>query len=245
MASRSPISTRGRDPPVLLIHGFGSTHRVNWIDTGWVSTLNRAGYRVVAFDNRGHGASTKLYNPADYHTALMARDAARLLARLGISRAAVIGYSMGARIGAVLALSRPDLVAALVLGGLGIHLVDGVGLPTTIADAMEAPSLEDVADPMARMFRAFAEQTKADRRALAACIRGSRQILTREEVASIRQPALVAVGTRDKIAGSAQELAALLPAGMALDIPDRDHNPAVGDRRFKDAVTTFLGEHPI
>ena len=140
---------------------------------------------------------------------------------------------------------RPDLVAALVLGGLGIHLVDGVGLPTTIAEAMEAPSLEDVADPMGRMFRAFAEQTKADRRALAACIRGSRQTLTREEVASIRQPTLVAVGTRDKIAGSAQELAALLPAGMALDIPDRDHNPAVGDKRFKDAVTTFLGEHPI
>jgi pimeloyl-ACP methyl ester carboxylesterase len=232
----------GEGQPVLLIHGFGSTHRVNWVDTGWVTALNRAGYRVIAFDNRGHGASTKLYDPADYHTGLMAQDAARLLARLGIPRAAVMGYSMGARIAAFLALARPDLVSAVVLGGLGIHLVDGVGLPTTIADAMEAESLDDVEDPMGRMFRAFAEQTKADRRALAACIRGSRQTLSRGEVARIGQPTLVAVGTRDTIAGSARELAALLPDGMALDIPDRDHNPAVGDKRFKEAVTTFLGE---
>ncbi|HKH28172.1 MAG TPA: alpha/beta hydrolase [Sphingomicrobium sp.] len=232
----------GEGQPVLLIHGFGSTHRVNWVDTGWVTALNRAGYRVIAFDNRGHGASTKLYDPADYHTGLMAQDAARLLAHLCIRRAAVMGYSMGARIAAFLALARPDLVSAVVLGGLGIHLVDGVGLPTTIADAMEAEGLDDVEDPMGRMFRAFAEQTKADRRALAACIRGSRQTLSRGEVARIGQPALVAVGTRDKIAGSARELAALLPDGMALDIPDRDHNPAVGDKRFKEAVTTFLGE---
>jgi pimeloyl-ACP methyl ester carboxylesterase len=232
----------GEGQPVLLVHGFGSTHRVNWVDTGWVTTLNRAGYRVVAFDNRGHGASTKLYDPADYHTGLMAQDAARLLSHLGIRGAAVMGYSMGARIAAFLALARPDLVSAVVLGGLGIHLVDGVGLPTTIADAMEAESLADIEDPMGLMFRAFAEQTKADRRALAACIRGSRQTLSREEVARIGQPALVAVGTRDRIAGSARELAALLPSGMALDIPDRDHNPAVGDKRFKEAVTTFLGE---
>jgi pimeloyl-ACP methyl ester carboxylesterase len=232
----------GEGQPVLLVHGFGSTHRVNWVDTGWVTTLNRAGYRVVAFDNRGHGASTKLYDPADYHTGLMAQDAARLLCHLGIRRAAVMGYSMGARIAAFLALARPDLVSAVVLGGLGIHLVDGVGLPTTIADAMEAESLADIEDPMGLMFRAFAEQTKADRRALAACIRGSRQTLSREEVARIGQPALVAVGTRDRIAGSARDLAALLPSGMALDIPDRDHNPAVGDKRFKEAVTTFLGE---
>ena len=232
----------GEGQPVLLIHGFGSTHRVNWVDTGWVTALNREGYRVIAFDNRGHGASTKLYDPADYHTGLMAQDAARLLARLGIPRAAVMGYSMGARIAAFLALARPELVSAVVLGGLGIHLVDGVGLPTTIADAMEAESLDDVEDPMGRMFRAFTEQTKADRRALAACIRGSRQTLSRGEVARIGQPTLVAVGTRDTIAGSARELAALLPDGMALDIPDRDHNPAVGDKRFKEAVTTFLGE---
>ena len=74
-----------------------------------------------------------------------------------------------------------------MLGGLGIHLVEGVGLPLGIADAMEAPSLADVTDPMQRMFRAFAEQTGGDLQALAACIRGSRQTLTAAQVGAIRR----------------------------------------------------------
>jgi pimeloyl-ACP methyl ester carboxylesterase len=123
---------------------------------------------------------------------------------------------------------------------LGIRLVEGVGLPESIADALEAPSLADVADPVGRRFRAFADQTKSDRRALAACIRGSRQTLTREQVAGIRMPVLVAVGTKDDVAGSAQELAALIPRAQALDIPDRDHMLSVGDKVFKTAVVDFL-----
>jgi pimeloyl-ACP methyl ester carboxylesterase len=230
----------GEGRPALLIHGFGSNHQVNWVWPGWVETLGRAGRRVIALDNRGHGASAKLYDPADYHTSLMAADAAALLDHLGIQGSPVMGYSMGARIAAFLALARPDLVDAVVLGGLGIHLVDGVGLPTTIADAMEAPSLAEVPDTMGRMFRSFADQTKADRHALAACIRGSRQTLSRELVAQIRQPSLVAVGTADRIAGSGEELAALLPNAKMLPIPGRDHNPAVGDRVFKQGVVDFL-----
>jgi pimeloyl-ACP methyl ester carboxylesterase len=92
------------------------------------------------------------------------------------------------------------------------------------------------------MFRAFAEQTKSDLRALAACIRGSRQILTREDVAEIRVPVLVAVGTKDKLAGSARDLAALLAGGRAFEIPGRDHMLAVGDKAFKSAVLAFLAE---
>jgi len=97
---------------------------------------------------------------------------------------------------------------------------------------------------MQRMFRAFAEQTKNDLKALAACIRGSRQVLSRQEVAQIRMPALIAVGTNDTVAGSAQELAALMPTARALDIPGRDHNLAVGDRTHKEGVLAFLAERP-
>lgn len=232
----------GEGAPVLLIHGFASTKEINWVFPGWVKTLTDAGRRVIAFDHRGHGASQKLYDPAQYHTRLMADDAANLLKTLSIPQADVIGYSMGARVTAQLTLSHPDVVRKAVLGGLGIHLVDGVGLPQSIAEALEAPSLEDVTDPMGRMFRAFADSNKADRKALAACIRGSRQSLDRAEVASIRHPVLVAVGTRDLIAGDAHALAALLPNGRALDIPNRDHNPAVGDKVFKQGVLDFFAE---
>jgi pimeloyl-ACP methyl ester carboxylesterase len=131
-----------------------------------------------------------------------------------------------------------------VLGGLGIHLVNGVGLPESIADAMEAPSLADVTDPQGYTFRAFADKTKSDRHALAACIRGSRQEMTREQVALIATPTLVAIGTRDLVAGSADQLVALMPNARALPIPDRDHMVAVGDKVYKAGVLQFLAEQP-
>jgi pimeloyl-ACP methyl ester carboxylesterase len=230
--------------PVLLVHGFASTHAINWVNTLWVKTLTNAGYRVIAHDNRGHGQSDKLYDPAAYHSSIMAEDARRLLDHLGIERADVMGYSMGARITAFLALQHPDRARSVLLGGIGIKLVEGVGLPLGIADAMEAPSVDALTDPMQRMFRAFAEQTKSDLKALAACIRGSRQVLSREEVAQIRAPALIAVGTNDEVAGPSEELAALMPNARALDIPGRDHNLAVGDRAHKEGVLAFLAERP-
>ena len=238
----SDIPAEGQDlrEPILLIHGFASSHRINWVDPRWATTLTKAGRRTILFDNRGHGASQKLYEPAAYATPRMALDAANLLSHLRIPRADVMGYSMGARIGAFLALSEPALVRSLVLGGLGAHLVDGVGLPLGIADAMEAPSLDALSDPMQRMFRAFADQNHSDLSALAACIRGSRQTLTREQVGQIDCPTLVAVGTADAVAGDAHALAAMFPNGAALDIPGRDHNRAVGDKVYKEGVLAFL-----
>ena len=93
---------------------------------------------------------------------------------------------------------------------------------------------------MQNMFRAFAEQTKSDRAALAACIRGSRQTLTPEEVGQIACPALVAIGTKDEVAGDPHRLAALFARGEALEIPGRDHNLAVGDKVYKAGVLGFL-----
>lgn len=230
--------------PIVLVHGFASNKETNWVYPGWVTALTQAGRRVIALDNRGHGASGKLYEPALYHTDRMAADVCALLDHLDLPRADVMGYSMGARITAFLALSAPQRVRAAVLGGLGSRLVDGVGLPESIADALEAPSLADVADPTGRTFRSFAEQTRSDRKALAACIRGSRQVITREQAHSLAVPVLIAVGTKDDVAGSPHELAGMIPGAQALDIPGRDHMLAVGDKTFKAGVIDFLARRP-
>jgi pimeloyl-ACP methyl ester carboxylesterase len=233
----------GKGEPIVLIHGFASNKEVNWVYPGWVTTLTDAGRRVIALDNRGHGASSKLYDPAAYHSAIMADDVRALIDHLGIGVASadIMGYSMGARIAAFLALAQSPRTA--ILGGLGMGLIQGVGSAETIAVALEAPSRADMRDAEGGMYRVFAEQTKSDLKALAACIRGSRQTLTPEQVGRISAPTLVAVGTKDPIAGSARMLAALIPHAQTLDIPDRDHMLAVGDRVFKSGVLAFLEAH--
>jgi pimeloyl-ACP methyl ester carboxylesterase len=228
--------------PTLLIHGFASSALVNWIQPGWVHTLSQAGRRVIAIDNRGHGGSAKPHDASAYHPSLMAGDAAALLDHLKIARADVMGYSMGARISAFLALEHADRVRSLVWGGLGIGLVRGVGDWDPIAAALLAPSLDDVTHERGRMFRAFADKTRSDRHALAACISSNRVLVTEAQAARILQPALIAVGTKDDIAGSPQDLASLLPHARAVDIPNRDHMLAVGDRVFKAAVLAFFEE---
>jgi pimeloyl-ACP methyl ester carboxylesterase len=199
---------------------------------------------VIAYDNRGHGKSEKLYDPEAYGAPTMAEDARRLLDHLAIEKADVMGYSMGARISAFLVLAQPARVRSAILGGLGINMVRGVVGSGPIAKALEAPSIDDVTNETARSFRAFAEQTKSDLKALAACIRGPREKITPERLATIAVPTLVAVGSDDVIAGSGAELASLIPGAQFFDIPGHDHMRAVGDAAFKQGVLDFLTRRP-
>ena len=94
----------GEGRPILLIHGFASSGIINWVNTGWVEALQKTGWAPITIDNRGHGGSRKLYDPKLYFAHDMADDAARLLDLLGHAPVPVMGYSMGARISAYLAL---------------------------------------------------------------------------------------------------------------------------------------------
>ena len=237
-----PAGVADRNEPILLIHGFASSHAVNWVLPLWVKALTSAGRRTILYDVRGHGRSTKLYDPRDYTVDVLAAEALAVMDRLDLGRIDVMGYSMGARIGAFLQRRAPERLRSLVLGGLGYSLVEGGTLPMAIADAMDAPALESLTDPHQRLFRAFADATRSDRRALAACIRGARQMMPSDDVARIACPVLVAVGGHDDIAGDPAALAALMPWAQVLHIEGRDHNRAVGDRSYKEAVLAFLDE---
>jgi pimeloyl-ACP methyl ester carboxylesterase len=234
----------GSGEPILLIHGFASNSTVNWRNTNWIKTLTGTGFRTIALDNRGHGQSEKLYDPAHYSAATMAEDARRLLDHLNIARADIIGFSMGARIAAFLTLAHPERVRSVVFAGLGLNMVRGVGGSGPIAAALEAPNAEDVTDDAARSFRVFAEQTRGDRLALAACSRSSRDKITAEQLATIRCPVLIAVGIDDVIAGSGAELAAIIPGAEFFEIPGRDHMKSVGDLSHKKGVVDFLSRRP-
>jgi pimeloyl-ACP methyl ester carboxylesterase len=232
----------GEGEPIVLIHGFASSKNVNWVYPRWVSELTKNGRRVIALDLRGHGESSKPYDPAQYGIATLAGDVIALMDHLNIDRADLMGYSLGARITGWLAYAQPQRLRSAIFGGLGIGLIKGGGPGENVAEALEAPSLDDVTDPVGRTFRAFADQTRSDRKALAAGLRGTRELMTEQQVSSIEVPSLIAVGTTDEIAGSADELGKLIPGSQVLHIPNRDHMRAVGDKVYKAGVLEFLSQ---
>jgi len=232
----------GQGNPIVLVHGFASTKNVNWVYPAWVSELRKDGRRVIALDNRGHGDSAKLYDPAQYSIAEMASDVTALMDHLGINAADVMGYSLGGRIAAHIALTTPGRLRSAIFGGIGMAMIEGGGPGENVASALEAPSIDEVTDPVGRTFRAFADQTRSDRLALAACMRGSRGLISREEAGRIAVPVLVAVGTTDEVSGSGPALGALIPGAKVLDIPNRDHMRAVGDKVYKAGVVDFLAQ---
>src|SRR5258707_4776373 len=170
----------------------------------------------------------------------MVGDVRALMDHMSIELADIMGNSLGSRMTAWVARSQPQRLRSAIFGGIGIGLIEGGGPGENVAAALEAPSLDDVTDPVGRTFRAFADQTRSDHRALAACLRGSRGLMTREQAAGITVPVLIAVGTADEIAGSAASLGKIIPGAQVLDIPNRDHMRAVGDKVYKAGVVDFL-----
>jgi len=231
----------GEGKPIVAVHGFASSGTVNWVATGWVETLTGAGYQVVTIDNRGHGASEKLYDAAVYGAEDMARDVANLIDHLEFEKAALIGYSMGARISAFVCIQNPEKVACAIFGGLGANMPTPTLDAPEIIDGLNAGALSEVTHPSARQFRIFAEHTKSDLKALAACMAGSRTLVPVEDIKRISVPVLVATGSEDVVSGPAQPLADLMPQGEAMTIERRDHMRATGDPQFKRGALEFLG----
>lgn len=230
----------GEGPPIIAVHGFASNGAVNWVSTSWVETLVGAGYQVITIDNRGHGHSEKIYDPSAYGAQDMARDVANLADHLGHARVALIGYSMGARICAFVCLKNRDKVACAIFGGLGVNMVRPMGDSEDIIAALNAPTLSQVEHPTGRQFRIFAEHTKSDLKALAACMAGSRTPISEADVAQIDVPVLVAVGSEDRTGGDPTVLADMMAKGEALVISQRDHMRATGDPQFKRGAQDFL-----
>lgn len=233
----------GTGVPVVLVHGFASDRAQNWKNPGWYAALGDAGYRVIAADNRGHGESDRRYDPAAYAQEIRVADVLAVMDAAGVGRAAVMGYSMGAAMAIELALTQPERVERLMLGGVGeTYFSDRGQTMQAIAAAMEAPSLASLSDPLQRLFRRFAEQPGKDLKALAACIRSRRNIYAPAQLAGFQGKVLVVCGSNDPIAGPPGPLAAAFPQGRAVTIAKRDHNTVVGDQRYKDAVLAFLAE---
>ena len=235
---------QGAGPAVLLIHGFASTLRRNWIETGWMDAIANAGYRALAYDQRGHGESEKRYESSDYAPERLVDDALAVLDAARTEHAVVMGYSMGARVGLELVLVCPERVRGLVLSGMGAAFRD-LGGGTTGEDRDIVAGALEADDPStfpagARFYRTFADQTGQDRRALAACWRRPIRAVAPRELATISVPTLIAVGDRDEVAGDPDVLVSGIPGATLARLAGKNHMNAVGARQHRAAVLDLL-----
>lgn len=228
-------SEHGR--PIILVHGFASDYRLNWVGTRWQEALTGDGFRVIGLDCRGHGDSDKPHDEAAYAVETMARDVTNLLDELGIEQSAYLGYSMGGRIGLEVILESPERITRAVLGGIGA--AGAMSAADRIAHALRIGEPTD--DPIAQTFYRFAAaRPNNDLLALAACIKGLRPENHPERLARIRTPVLIAVGDHDQIARRPAELIELIPSARLFAIQGRDHMSAVPAGEFKRAALEFL-----
>ena len=227
-------------PTVLCVHGFGSSTLDNWVNTGWVRDLLRAGMRVLAVDQRGHGASEKPHDARSYALSIFMDDLLTVLDTHLIDGVRYLGYSLGGRVGWDLAVAAPGLVARAVLGGIP----DGRPLARLQVDQARA-YVEDgipVEDAVTQRYLSLAQRVRGnDLRALIAVAEGTGLAGGDPDPTSPpEQPVLLVTGGEDPILEQSRRLASFAPNGTFLELPGRTHVTAPGARLFRAEGIPFL-----
>ncbi|WP_210505367.1 alpha/beta fold hydrolase [Naasia sp. SYSU D00057] len=226
-------------PVVFALHGFSSSSAVNWLNTGWTRELVRAGYRVIAMDQRGHGASTKPHEAAAYTMSALVSDVQAVLDTYLLTDVSFVGYSLGARVGWHAALELPVHISRAVFGGIP----DGYPLTRfRIDEALRyIADGTPVEDRLTQAYLSMAESIPGnDLPALVALVEGMQEGEQPDPAHPPAQPVLFATGSEDRIIDASRRLAAATPAGEFYEIPGRNHFNAPTSRKFRDAALDFL-----
>ncbi|CAH0142332.1 Epoxide hydrolase B [Microbacterium sp. Bi121] len=229
-------------PVVVIVHGFASNVRDNWVLTGWVRELTRAGYRVLALDQRGHGNSDKPHEPDAYAIRTLVGDVETVMDTYLVEEAFYVGYSLGARVGWEVVRDLPQRIDRAVLGGVP----DGIPLERLDLDQVRAYADDGtpVTDQATQNYIALTERVPGnDLRSLVALAEGMRRTRTvdPDPANAPTRPILFATGSEDAIIAGSRTLAEAAPEGTFFEIPGRHHFNAPGSRAFKDAALEFLG----
>jgi len=229
------------DPVVLAVHGFASSAYANWVATGWVRELNRAGYRVIALDQRGHGRSGKPHEPSAYTMGLLVQDVRTVLDTYLVDEAVYVGYSLGARVGWHASIGGEHAITRAVLGGIPD------GDPLTRFRVDQAKAFLDTGTPVEdRLTQAYLTMAEGipgnDLAALVALVEGMRGGEQPDPANPPQQPALFAAGSEDPILAASERLAAAAPHGEFFRIEGRNHFNAPTARAFRTRALEFLAE---
>lgn len=218
--------------PVVLVHGFGTSHELTWVHNGWVDLLSDEGRTVIGVDLLGHGLAPKPHDVAAYDD-LGARVVEAMPAEGQVD---AIGFSMGAKTLLQVASASPERFRRLVVAGVGANLFRS-GSHQAVVDAVLTG--DDGGNPGLRYFAGLAELPGNDREALAACMANGQGSLTSDDLARITCPVLVVLGDQDFTA-PADQLVAALPDATFLELPRTDHAKTPKSFAFIDAALDFL-----
>jgi len=227
-------------PPVIAVHGFASSGTLNWHAAGWVRDLTRAGYRVIAIDQRGHGASDKPHDPGSYTMGILVDDVLTVLDDFLLDEVSYVGYSLGARVGWEATRELRHRISRAVLGGIPD------GDPLTRFRIDEARAFIETGAPVTdRLTGAYLQMAGGirgnDLEALVSLVEGMRGGPQPSAANAPRQPLLFATGSEDSILEKSRALAAAAPDARFFEIPGRNHFNAPTSRAFREAALEFLG----
>ena len=229
----------GEGPPIVLIHGFASNRKVNWEATGWYDYLISEGRQVIALDLRGHGESQKLYGIGDYRLDVMSMDILALMDHLGIAKADIMGYSMGAWLSAYFLGTHQERFISGILIGIGRGILSFKTHSEYIAKALTAQAPHLITDPFLKSLRSFAEELDNDLRALVACNLGVNG-QGAPPLEKITHPVLIVSGEKDNVAGPPDILVdGIINSALAV-VPEKDHTTLVHAESFKEEVGNFF-----
>ncbi|MCR0983083.1 alpha/beta fold hydrolase [Roseomonas populi] len=246
----------GQGDPVVLVHGFSSNVENQWVRSGVMPKLADR-YRVIAFDGRGHGLSDKPHDPALYGPEA-SRDTSRLLDHLGLRKAHVVGYSLGAHLVAWLVTDSPDRFVTCTLGGAcGRFRWSEEKTAEVLAEAAEMDEglqrsqilrlwPKDQPPPSDEQIRAQSARALAgqDHKALAASRRGGlRLVMPEERMAAITVPAIGIVGSADGYLADFTALRQINPRIDVTVIEGAGHSAAPGRPEFVQTLDRFLSAH--
>ncbi|MFJ4168649.1 alpha/beta fold hydrolase [Paenarthrobacter sp. NPDC089714] len=239
--------------PVLLIHGFSSSSKLNWGDSGWITTLQEAGRRVITVDLPGHGRSHSPEDLDSYTPSRIRADLLQIVFDAGArplrdgnpaSGLDIIGYSLGSRLAWEFAATQPDLVHRVVLGGpSAADPLAAFDLPAAqryLADG--TPIADESTDGLLKMARLLPSNDLFAMLSLIEAIKG--EPFDPAEAAP-HIPLLLVAGEKDERAASMPQLAELAgKRGAAVEtlvVPGRTHTNVITSRAFKEAAVRFLG----
>jgi len=250
----------GAGEPVVLIHGLACGKRM-WFHQ--VRALRRS-FRVIAYDQRGHGLTDAPADPKLYSPEQLTRDLSGLLDALGIARAAIVGFSLGGGPALGLAVSAPHRVTRLVLADVGAGADDmwkSQWLAQRWSRLIDQGNIDELVCDMLRseFFKRYVLRNKRSRDYMASLIRstppiGLRHVLTEilakrkslfrmtALLRAVRTPTLIMLGHHDNVCRkTAHLLATTIPNASLERIDDAGHMaPLENPQLFTTRLEAFL-----